>query len=209
MEQRRPARRAFSPQPAFPKTTFRYSNGGYAVAAAVAERAATEGYEPLIQSRLFGPLGVRAVAGWPAFADVHQPWGHYETKHGVKPHDPHDKFQLPAPLIPAGGMSVTAGDYAKFLQLHLRGLQGRDGVLKAGRSSGCTPGSTRRWPWWGDRARGVTASVHSGSAGTFYAVVALWPSRDLGVAVFANSGGDRAAAACKEILKVMAHRYER
>ena len=37
---------------------------------------------------------------------------------------------------------------------------------------------------WGvqELVEGATASVHTGSAGMFYAVVALWPSRDLAVA---------------------------
>ena len=61
------ARRALHRKPAVaPKTRFLYSNGGYAVAAAMAERAAKEGYEFLIQYRLFGPLGMHPVAGWPA-----------------------------------------------------------------------------------------------------------------------------------------------
>src|SRR5207247_1750555 len=155
-----------------PRTKFRYSNGGYAVAAAMAERAGKEGYESLIQARLFGPLGIHAVAGWPAFGDPHQPWGHVESAHGVKPHDPHDKYQLEAPFVPAGGISASAGDYAKFLQLHLRGLEGRDGLLKADTIKRLhTRVDDKVALGWGVvELEGALASVHSGSAGTFYAV---------------------------------------
>src|SRR5262249_12841095 len=126
------AKRALHRKPAVaPRTTFRYSNGGYAVAAAIAERAGGGPYESLMQARLFAPLGMHPFAGWPAFADPHQPRGHTETRRGVKPQDPHGKYQLPPPIVPAGGWSVSPGDYAKFLQLHLRGLEGRDGLLKA------------------------------------------------------------------------------
>jgi hypothetical protein len=62
--------------------------------------------------------------------------------------------------------------------------------------------------WGVQEFEGALASVHAGSAGTFYAVVALWPSRDLAVAVFANAGDKRADAACTEILKAAAHRYD-
>src|SRR5207248_3783229 len=39
--------------------------------------------------------------------------------------------------------------------------------------------------------RGDSASFHTGSADTFYAIATLVPSRDIGVAVFANAGGER------------------
>ena len=42
---------------------------------------------------------------------------------------------------------------------------------------------------------GAPASVHVGSAGTFYAVTILQPTRDLGVAVFVNAGGERGTKA--------------
>jgi CubicO group peptidase (beta-lactamase class C family) len=165
-----------------PKSKMMYSNGGYSVAAAMAERAGKEEYESLIQTRLFGPLGMHPVVGWPAHSDPHQPWGHFETKKGVKPHDPHDSYQLPPFLIPAGGMSVTLADYAKFLQLHLRGLEGRDGLLKAEtiKHLHTRVDETVALGWGVVDLEGAPASVHSGSGGTFFAVVALWPSRDRG-----------------------------
>jgi CubicO group peptidase (beta-lactamase class C family) len=107
-------------------------------------------------------------------------------------------------------MSVTPGDYAKFLQLHLRGLEGRDGLLKAEtiKRLHTRVDETVALGWGEVDLEGAPASVHSGSGGTFFAVVALWPSRDLGVAVFANSGGDRAQKVCGEMLRAMAHRYD-
>ena len=107
-------------------------------------------------------------------------------------------------------MSVTPGDYAKFLQLHLRGLEGRDGLLKAEtiKRLHTRVDETVALGWGEVDLEGAPASVHSGSGGTFFAVVALWPSRDLGVAVFANSGGDRAQNVCGEMLRAMAHRYD-
>jgi len=46
-----------------------------------------------------------------------------------------------------------------------------------------------------DRRHLARTSVHLGSAGTFYALVAVQPERDLAVAVMTNAGGDRAEAA--------------
>jgi D-alanyl-D-alanine carboxypeptidase len=193
-----------------PRTKRLYSNAGYAIAAAMAERVTGDSWESLMRAGLFGPLGIHPTFEWPAFDDPHQPWGHIETKDGVRPHDPHDVYQLPIFLAPAGALSISPADYAKFLQLHLRGLQGEDGLLKAPTIKHLhTRVDEKTALGWGVRDfEGAIASVHNGSAGTFYAVVALWPSRDLAISVFANAGDERANAACVEVLEAMAHRYD-
>jgi len=192
-----------------PRTTRFYSNGGYSVAAAMAERASREGWESQMRTRLFEPLDMRCTFDWPASADPEQTWGHIETSDGVSPHDPRDEYQLPVFLLPAGAVSITPSDYAKFLRLHLKGLRGSDGLLAARSVQRLhEPLADGTALGWGVREfEGAQASVHSGSAGTFFAVVAVLPSRDLGIAVFANSGGDRATTACGEVLRAMAHRY--
>jgi len=40
-------------------------------------------------------------------------------------------YDIPVALEPAGDMSPTLPDYARFIQLHLRGLRGSDGALTA------------------------------------------------------------------------------
>jgi CubicO group peptidase (beta-lactamase class C family) len=42
------------------------------------------------------------------------------------------------------------------------------------------------------------SSVHAGSAGTFTALVAVQPERDLAIAVVTNAGGQQASAATIE-----------
>ena len=79
-------------------------------------------------------VGLAGVFFWSDSADVNQPWGHYETRNGTKPVDPRDRDeQLPAIIWPAGSVELSLDDYARFLQVHLRGLEGRDTpLLKAG-----------------------------------------------------------------------------
>lgn len=192
-----------------PRTTRLYSNAGYAIAAAMAERVTGQSWESLMQARIFEPLGIHPTFEWPAFDNPEQPWGHFETKNGVRPHDPHDAYQLPVFLAPAGSLSISPSEYARFMQLHLRGLEGHDGVLKSStiRHLHTRVDEKTALGWGVQEFEGAIASVHSGSAGTFYAIVALWPSRDLAVAVFANAGDERADAACIEVLKAAAHRY--
>lgn len=233
-EQRREfARRVLQRRPLHPPgTTFGYSNAGYSVAAAIAEQVTNQSWELLLQDRLFAPLHIDAIFDWPANANPAQPWGHFPTDRGPKPHDPHAQYHSsrflfhsgdnPIPpteprywareqpfQLPAGGVSISPSDYAKFLRLHLQGLTGHDGLLRAvtvrqlhaklievKEAHGAYGGG-----WWISEVGGAPASWHGGSAGTFLAMVAIWPSRNLAVAVFANEGGQAAGTACWEVLE--------
>ena len=214
-EQRRQfARLVLSQPPAVrPKGQFLYSNASYGIAGAMLEKATGESWESLMRARLFEPLGIHVTFDWPAADDPQQPWGHFESKLGAQPHDPHDSYHLPACLAPAGGLSMSIEDYAKFLRLHLQGLRGRDGLLRAKtiqylhtKPAGVDENSQAFAFGWALVAyEGSPTSWFEGSAGTFYAGEAMLPSKDLAAAVFANAGVRRAGAGGMEILKWATH----
>ena len=191
-----------------------YSNGGYAIAGAIAERLAGESWESLVRARVFKPLGFAGAFAWSDSADVNQPWGHYETRDGVRPVDPRDPGErVPSIIWPAGSVELSLENYAHFLQIHLRGLQGRDTpLLKAAtikhlHTSPVSPPDRYGLGWGLQDFDGAPASVHVGSAGTFYAITIIQPTRDLGVAVFANAGGERATAAATDAVKALIRRF--
>jgi len=201
-------------KPAGPVGTGLYSNGGYTVAGAVAERIAGESWESLVRARVFKPLGLAGAFSWSDSSDVNQPWGHHETRNGTKPIDPLDRDeQLPAIIWPAGSVELSLDDYARFLQIHLRGLEGRDTpMLKAAtikylHTSPVNPPDKYALGWGVQEFDGAPSSVHVGSAGAFIAMTILQPTRDLGVAVFANAGGDRGKAASTDAIKALIHRF--
>jgi D-alanyl-D-alanine carboxypeptidase len=203
-------------KPAGPVGKGLYSNGSFTIAGAVAERIAGESWESLVRARVFEPLGLTGSFAWSDSPDVSQPWGHYETRGGTKPVDPRDPDErLPAIIWPAGSVELALDDYAKFLQIHLRGLQGRDTpLLKAAtikhlHTSPVTPPDKYGLGWGLQDFDGAPASVHVGSAGTFYAITIIQPTRDLGVAVFANAGGDRAKLASTDAIKALIQRFAR
>lgn len=200
-----------------PRTRFLYSNAGYGIAGAMVERVTGESWETLMRARLFEPLGIRATFDWPAADDEQQPWGHFAAKSGVQPHNPHDRFHLPACLAPGGGISMSVGDFAKFLRLHLQGLQGRDGLLRAktiaflhARPPGEDPNAIAFACGWGLVAyEGMPVSWAEGSAGTFASAAVVSPSRDLAAAVFSNAGIRRAGPGNTEIIKWALERFRR
>lgn len=179
--------------PAFPPgKEFHYSNAGYSVAALLIESRAGTPWEELLRRRLFQPLGLKVVFGWPTVAGPAQPVGHVRGAGGLEPQDP--GYQLGPALAPAGDISLSILDYGRYLQAHLRGLRGCPDLLRPetyrflhepvdeNLGTGYALG-------WGVRELdGVPTHGHSGSAGTFYTRLALQPTRDFAVAVVTNAG---------------------
>jgi CubicO group peptidase (beta-lactamase class C family) len=215
-EQRRVfARAVLADEPVFSAgTAHTYSNAGYSVAAAMVETALDEPWEDLLLDSLLAPLEIDGGVGWPARADPAQPWGHFDRAGMFVPHDPEDAYQLSAPIRPAGDVHASLEGYARFLQLHLRGLNGDTALLSddSFRRLHTAVGGGRRTER-GDRFHGhavgwgildidgVRSSVHSGSADTFYAVVALQPDRNLAAAVVANAAGPAVERALGPLLR--------
>ena len=173
-----------------------YSNAGAAIVGAMAERIAGAPYRELVERRVFAPIGARAAFGNPGLAAESQPWGH-RTFLGsiveVPPASP--PYTTPLALEPSGDASPSVSDYGRFLQMHLRGLRGRDDGLKAqtirelhgrsadGRHAGPALG-------WSVRPRdGVESHENVGSSGAYVAYATIQPSRDVAVGVFTNLGG--------------------
>lgn len=172
-----------------PGTRHEYSNAGAAIAGAMAERISGSPYRELVQELVFAPLGGHAAFGNPGLAAESQPWGHIRTMPGtvmeVMPAYP--TYTTPIAIEPAGDASPSMPDYGRFLQLHLRGLKGRDDVLKAATIQDL---HRRVAVGWTVLPRdGVESHEHFGSSGAYVAYATIQPSRDLAVAVFTNIGG--------------------
>jgi len=165
-----------------------YSNAGYAVAAAMLERKTGQTYETLLNAMVLQPLGVTPTYGWPAAGGATQPWGHELVGTMWVPNDPDAAAnQFPTAFTPAGNVSLNIGDYAKFVQSHLRGLRGLSGYLSPQTYTYLhTSQGDYALGWLVKTLSGVITSAHDGSAGTFYALVAIQPSRDRAAVVLCN-----------------------
>jgi len=182
--------------------TVLYSNAGYVVAGAMIERVGGRPFEELMQQRLLSPLGISAEFGTGSPAPGH-PWGHVKTADGVRVHDDSEPV-IPAFLQPAGDVPISLGDYGRFLQEHLCGLQGKDGkVLKATTISAlhrALPGQDTALGWGKFELDGQLASVHTGGTGTFSAYMVVVPGLDLAAATVTNSGDPEAGRAAMQLL---------
>jgi CubicO group peptidase (beta-lactamase class C family) len=179
--------------PAGPAGEFLYSNAGYVIAAAMAERAAGRSWEELVRTRVFDPLRLRSAAfGWPLGAGPAEPWGHVWNGTALVPHDPADGFE--ASLIgPAADITMSVEDYARFVHEHLRGLRGQGTLLRDSTFRRLhTPVGDYAFGWSREVHGGSTIMGHAGSVGTFYAVALIDEARDRAAVVLASAGGPQA-----------------
>ena len=102
--------------PAGPVGEFLYSNLGYMIAAAMAERLTGESWEALMEEHLFAPLGMTTAGfgppGTPGAVD--QPWGHRWNQFGILTPVQYDN---PEAIGPAGRVHISIEDWAKFIIL--------------------------------------------------------------------------------------------
>ena len=181
-----------------PGTRHEYSNAGGALAGAMAERIAGAAYRQLVHDLVFAPLKGTAAFANPGLASQPQPWGHIRTLFGVITEiaPDHAIYTTPLAIEPAGDASPALPDYGRFLQLHLRGLRGRNDVLKAAtiqelhkKVAPISPATGSAMGWSLMPRDGVESHEHVGSYGAYVAYVTLQPSRNIAVAAFTNLGG--------------------
>jgi len=186
-----------------PGTKFEYSNLGYVIAGAIAERVAKAPWEELITRIVFKPLGMKTVGfgGTGTPGKVDQPWPHFANGTPTQNNGP--AMDNPPVMGPAGTVHCSIADWAKFIVDQLRGERGEGMLLKPEIYKKLhTP------PFDGDYALGWlvtqrdwgggTVFTHAGSNTMNYAVVWISPLRDFAVLVCTNQGGAEAAKACDE-----------
>lgn len=184
-----------------------YSNVGYMLIGAAAERIAGIAWEDLIRERLFRPLGITTAGfGAPGAAGgAGQPWGHFPVIGA--PVDPGShSAELGLFDAPAGLIHMSISDWAKFVALHLRGDAAnpcrRNSLLKPETMSRLHPlglGDEYSSGWifdvkeWAKGAQpGASGRIlfHSGSNFRWYCIVWMAPEIDFAVLTACNRGMD-------------------
>jgi CubicO group peptidase (beta-lactamase class C family) len=177
-----------------------YSNTGFILAAVIAEHVTGVSYEDLMQRELFAPLHMMSAHfGFPLDNRGHN-GGHVAGA----------EDDIPPAFNPAGGVSVSLADWAKFCVDQLEGAKGRKALLAAEsyrllQSPDPATGNGLAW--------GVDASFmdrqgpmlsHTGSDESWYSMVILFPASGNGLLINANAGADMGGdRADKAVIKAM------
>jgi CubicO group peptidase (beta-lactamase class C family) len=171
-----------------------YSNVGYTIAGAMAEKVSGATWEDLVTREVFEPLGLTGAGFGPpesSDATLDQPRGH-RTFIGAKVAMGDDADNTPI-MGPAGTVHMTLSDLCTYATEHLRGEQGAGKLLSA------ETYKLLHTPELDDYACGwvkieanagipYTVYWHNGSNTMWYALVVFVPETKLVVAVASNDG---------------------
>lgn len=200
-----------------PGTTYLYSNFGYIIAAAVAERVTGKSWEELITTLLFEPLGL-TTAGFGAMGtdnQVNQPWQHQYsggTIIPIPPDSPNSDYS-PAVVGPAGRIHMSVRDWAKFIMMHLKGEKGGSKLLKPETfqvlhtppfdTGGYALGWSIEYSFWTDGK----IFTHAGTNGYNYAKVWMSTERDFAVLIATNIDSRGARTASSEAINTLIEKF--
>ena len=194
-----------------PGKTYEYSNAGYAVVAAMIERAAGASWQSLVRSRIFEPLGMtNSGFGLPARSqnDTSQPWGHFAREGDLFIIPPIPQGVVPTCVESAGDIHCSIQDLARFAQMHLKSLRGEDTLLTAATVANLhqVRGDNYALGWFNTAHWGGEATAHNGSAGLFFSWMVIWPEDNMAIVAMSNAGGP-GDVACREFIKWMRDLY--
>ena len=176
------------PPESSPGIGFHYSNAGYVVAGAMAERAAGEPWDELMVHELFEPLSMNDSGfGAPGtVGELSQPWGHYEGRSRVVPVEPGLGGDSPPALGPAGTIHASLTDVGRYLSSHLLGARGRGWFLEPETFAALHRPRKGQdyalgWVVVASPLAGGLALTHAGSNLNWYSVA--WVTPDLNIAL--------------------------
>jgi CubicO group peptidase (beta-lactamase class C family) len=119
---------AMTPLQYEPGTKYQYSNAGINTAGRIIEVVSGMPYETFLDTRLFGPLGMKDTTFWPSGGQLARLAKAYKPGKGNTGLEAMTISQLTYPLddrnrqpMPAGGLFSTAADLARFCQMVMNG----------------------------------------------------------------------------------------
>ena len=186
------AKRVLNEEPSSePGTAFSYSNAGYALLGTIAEKLYGKAWAVLLEEIIFVPLSMHtAGTNWPrSKARPNEPAGHFNAPDARVQRI--DEYELGAYIEPAGDVHASMQDLARYALAHMNGVNGKSGILNADTFQWLhspKPGQNYAAGWLVSKPDDVTVHEHSGSAGTFLAIMMIEPENNRGWVIAANTG---------------------
>ena len=185
-----------------PGTTPAYSNYATALAGYIVERVSGEDFDTYIENHIFKPLGMTHSSfrqPLPARLVPHMSKGYPDITGKPQP------FEMVIPA-PAGSLSSSGADMAKFMIAHLNdgaGLMKPETakMMHDFKAPGVGPLNSMALGFYEQLVNGQRAIAHGGDTVWFHSYLWLFPDADTGVFVSMNSAGkDGAAGAVRSAL---------
>ncbi|MBB1032505.1 beta-lactamase family protein, partial [Dietzia sp. SLG310A2-38A2] len=210
-----------------PGTTPAYSNYGNALAGYVVEAVSGVPFEDYVDQNILAPVGMTS-------SSFDQPLPDHLAAHVAQGYPTSDGAAIPFEVVgvpPAGSLSATATDMARFMLAHLGHPAGdgagtstgpdtrvlsdetlrlmREPALDAGTLGALAAGPRMGLGWFDESRNGRAVVGHGGDTLAFHSHMQLWPEDDTGLFVSFNSTGADAAALLlrEDLLDGFADRY--
>jgi D-alanyl-D-alanine carboxypeptidase len=189
------------------KRLYNYSNAGYSVASLMLEKVSGLSWEQLTKETMLKLLKVKIEFGFPNKFNPAQTYGHWIQNDSLKVVESNTDYNL-ALTEPAGDISMTLPEYAKFVQYNLKGLQGQNNILKSSTYDYLHFGLKEYSIGWGNiNEADQQISEHSGSAGTFFCYTLLNKKKNLAYIIIANSATKQAQQGIFKLLDKLKQNY--
>ncbi len=194
----------FEQKPIAKKDSVHFSNLGYVAAGMMLEKVSGKNYKQLVGD--FGKqLGIDFKFGAPNSSDLTQPWGH---DNNLIPEKPGDNYKLNW-LLAAGNINVCLPDYVKFIQLQLKGLQGKSDLLTMDEFHFLHFGLFKFSVGWfaGMDEAGHNFSYNIGNPGTFLSKVFIYPYNNIAIILLSNAQSDEVDAGMEVLMTDLKRDY--
>ena len=179
---------------------FVYSNVGFTIAGAMAEKITGKPWETLLTERVFAPLDITPTFGAPKWQTA--PWGHATGLFGKAPKNPNGKADNPRFMGPAGTVALKLEDILHYGEAHLTqdpALLSRDSydLLRTPPERDEETGRGYAYGWVVEPNGGSVGAGpmfwHNGSNTMWYALLIILPEADAVIAIVTNDGDLEAA----------------
>lgn len=204
------ARFVLTQEPVMPdkENPFVYSNAGYTLAALMVEKVTGNSWEQLLQKVFNNDLKLDVKLSWPENQRHKDTWGHLSENGKLAPVPSSYDYHLDY-TEPAGDINIRLTDYARFIQMNLEGLSGKDDYLKAATWRFLHNGMPHyAMGWFNITENNGTFSSHTGTgAFTYYSNVQIDREKKIAYIVFANAYNDDTKQGVRLLMRKLKENY--
>ena len=186
---------------------FTYSNADYTLATLMLEKITKMSWEQLINKVYNQDLKLNVKFSWPENQTRKDTWGHSFENGKLIPIPSNTDYHLDY-TEPAGDINITLKDYAKFIQLNIRGLEGHNNYLKASTYNFIHQGLVGySLGWFNIYEDDKSFSTHSGTAGTYYSLVMIDRKKHIGYIIFTNAFNEETINGVRLLMRKLKQNY--
>ena len=179
--------------PAYSDTSvYVYSNAGVVLAAAMLEKVSGKTWEQMVKDYLNTGLAIPFQMGFPNEHNLHQPYGHSLRNGTIIAFNP-GSFKIAPVIRPAGGLNIDLPDYVHFIQLFMKGYNGKNNfITSANYKYMLTAMPAYSFGWMRKTIDGKDICYHYGNSGIFCSCVEYDLKDNLAAIVLVNYSDENA-----------------